>query len=222
MSGLVLAIETSTAEGSIALGRDGQPVGELEIGAGTRQSESLLPAIAQLMKIHSIERRQLSAVSIGGGPGSFTGLRIAAATAKGFVHALQLPLYAYSGLLAAAAPFAHCGRVCALFDARRDEVYAACVTFGETIAYDLGPSAISIHELLLRIRADEYVFVGEGAARHEEIISGAGGSVTPAAPQASGLLWLQSRYPDAGRVADPAHWEPDYLRASAAERGISA
>src|SRR6185503_10795299 len=161
---------------------------------GTRQSETLLPAIAGLLETNGVGRADLGGIIVGGGPGSFTGLRIAAATAKGMAHAVKIPLYAYSGLLAAAVPFAHGGRVCALFDARRDEVYAACLRFGDRIEYDLEPSPFSIHELLMRIRPDEYAFVGEGAVKHEEIISGAGGSVTPSAPRASALLWLHDRY----------------------------
>jgi tRNA threonylcarbamoyladenosine biosynthesis protein TsaB len=65
-------------------------------------------------------------VIVGAGPGSFTGVRVAAATARGLAHGLGVPLYAYSSLAAVAMETGLDGNVCALFDARRGEVYAAC------------------------------------------------------------------------------------------------
>ena len=221
MTGVMLAIETSTTDGSVALGAVGSVLGETVLGPDTRQSEALLPAIDGLLAHHQIDRRAIAAIVVGGGPGSFTGLRIAAATAKGFARALDAPLYAYSGLLAAAYPFASEGVVCALFDARRDEVYAACLAFGATLVYEVEPAALTIHEVLSRVSAAEVRFVGEGAVKHGDLIERNGGTVKPSAPRASALLALAARYPEIGRVPDPGRWVPNYLRASGAERGVS-
>src|SRR5262245_22327989 len=96
---LTLALDTSTATGSAALGRDGNLLAEIVLGNGTRQSTQLLPAIDYLMGVLDAQPTDLDRVVVGGGPGSFTGLRISAATAKGLVAALGLELLAYSGLL---------------------------------------------------------------------------------------------------------------------------
>lgn len=221
---LVLALETSTPVGSVALGRGGQTVAETVLGADTRHAEVLLPAVAGLLLAHGLGARDLGAVVVGGGPGSFTGLRIAAATAKGFAHALSLPMFAYSGLLAAAASCAHLpGRTCALFDARRDQVYAACYEFDHELTIVLKPSVLSIDALLQHAVAVGTRFVGAGVTRHADQIRSWGGRVEAldrGHPRAGALIWLAHTFPEAGRIANPAQWEPNYLRAFAAERAI--
>lgn len=218
----VLAFETSTAVASVAL--SGSPAGiqEIVIGAAQKQNEALLPAIDSLLDAAGVTRGSLDAVVIGGGPGSFTGLRVAAATAKGFCHALSIPFYAYSGLLAAAAGYASAGRVCALFDARRDEVYSATYDFAHGLQTAREPTVESIEQALAR-HADAALFVGDGALKHRTEITRRGGQVADderVVPRASALLWLLQEFPEQGRVADPAHWEPNYIRASGAERGV--
>jgi tRNA threonylcarbamoyladenosine biosynthesis protein TsaB len=221
---LVLAVETSTPVGSVALGRNGQTLAEIVLGADTRHAEALLPAVGELLIARGLSARDLGAIVVGGGPGSFTGLRIAAATAKGFAHALPVPLFAYSGLLAAAASCAHLpGLTCALFDARRDEVYAACYEFDRDLTTMLKPSVLGIAALLQQVVVAGTRFVGAGASRHADLIRSLGGRVEPidgGHPRASALIWLAHSFPEAGRIANPAHWEPDYLRGSGAERAL--
>jgi tRNA threonylcarbamoyladenosine biosynthesis protein TsaB len=221
-----LAIETSTQIGSIALSDGESLLAETVLGAHTRHAEALLPALEEMLKSSEATTEDIARVAVGGGPGSFTGLRIAAASAKGLVHALRVPLYAYSGLLVVAARSEqHVKPVCALFDARRSEVYAACYSIGSTIDTVLPPGVFHIEELLDVVDADHVTFAGEGALKHASIIRKRGGFVLPAeagTPRASALLSLLDRFPDFGLVNDPAHWEPEYLRESSAERGISA
>ena len=222
---LILAIETSTMTGSVALGQDGRVLGEVVIPQEQKQNEALLPAIDQLLTDQRAERRAISAIVIGGGPGSFTGLRIAAATAKGMVHALRIPFYAYSGLLAAAFDVSdQQPKVCALFDARRDEVYSATYHLIDDLESVRAPQAESIMECLAANDVASTTFCGDGAVKHRSLITGRGGAVAEpqhVVPRASALLHLQARWPEYGFVATPADWEPDYLRASGAERGIN-
>ena len=160
---------------------------------------------------------------VGGGPGSFTGLRIAAATAKGLVHALGVPLWSYSGLLATAAASWSAERaVCALFDARRRDVFAACYRFDNGVRELLAPCALTLDELVARIGEEPVLFTGEAALLHRaELERLPWARVAPAhqaVPRAAALLWLRDQVPAIGRVAVPAEWEPDYVRASGAER----
>ena len=221
-----LAIETSTPVGSVALGSAGVLQGEIVLGPGVRHAEALLPAVQQLLKSASARPTDLDRVVVGGGPGSFTGLRIAAATAKGLVHALGLPLYAYSGLLVAAASCGlHHQPVCALFDARRSEVYAACYALGVDIETLLEPAVLHIDDLLPLVAPHSAVFAGEGAVKHGALLRDAGAVVLQeqaGVPRASMLLSLLQDYPARGRIDNAALWQPEYLRASSAERGISA
>ncbi|HEX6940319.1 MAG TPA: tRNA (adenosine(37)-N6)-threonylcarbamoyltransferase complex dimerization subunit type 1 TsaB [Longimicrobiales bacterium] len=221
-----LAIDTSTALGSVAVGRADALLAEVVVGVSTRHSESLLPAIDFALRSAGLEPRALGGVVVAGGPGSFTGVRVAAATAKGFVRALGVPLFAYSGLLAlAAAAGAGETAVCALFDARRGEVYAGCWRFPGDGAVEvvMPPRAAPVEQVVRELAAAAPRYVGEGALRYRARIEAAGGRVAPghqAAPRAGALLWLADVAPGAGTVADPRSWEPEYIRAAGAERGV--
>ena len=219
-----LALETSTSLGSVALARGHELLGEVLLGVRLRHSEALLPALASLLERVDLTMNDIGGVVVGAGPGSFTGVRIAAAMAKGLVHAARLPLRAYSSLAALAAGAAtHDRPVCALFDARRDEVYAACYRFPgyqrmETV---LEPAARVIDDLLREVSSLAPLFAGDGALRHADRIRAAGGTVAPpllATPRASALLWLARLDPAAGLVGNPATWEPEYVRPPGVER----
>jgi tRNA threonylcarbamoyladenosine biosynthesis protein TsaB len=226
MERLVLAIDTSTTTGSAALGRADMVLAEVVLGAQTRHAEALIPALDSLFRLTGTERSQLSQVVVAGGPGSFTGVRIAAATAKGLCAALDLPLLAYSGLLALAVGTGIRDRaICSLFDARRDEVYAACYRLSDGLETVMSPRIETIDRVLDEVVIPGFAFAGDGALRHARAIEARGGCVLPeqlASPRASALLWLARVWPEAGRVSDPRHWEPDYLRAASAERGQRA
>jgi tRNA threonylcarbamoyladenosine biosynthesis protein TsaB len=220
-----LAIDTSTALGSVAVGRGDRLLAEVVVGVSVRHSEALLPAIDFALRSAGVEPTGLGGVVVGGGPGSFTGVRVAGATAKGLVRVLGVPLFAYSGLLALAAGVgAAAGAVCALFDARRAEVYAACYHFrGEAVETLLEPTVLPLSEVLGELREAAPLYVGDGALRYRTEIERAGGGVAPAfaaVPRGGALLWLADTAPAVGRVDDPAAWEPSYLRAAGAERGV--
>lgn len=222
-AGPVLALDTSTTVGSAAVGIGQTLLAEVVVNVGAGHSSALLPAIDHVMHSAGFAPRDLQGVVVGGGPGSFTGLRVAAATAKGIVHALGVPLFAYSGLLAIAAGCVSAGRpVCALLDARRRDVFVSCYSFREEIQEIFAPQALPLDVVLERFRSETPIFAGEGAVLHaDEIRRELAATVAPdflAFPRASVLLWLLSHAPERGRIADPAGWEPEYLRASGAER----
>lgn len=226
--GPVLALETSTSAGSVAVGDGDRLLAEVVLSVAGQHSRALMPAIDAAVRWAGLSPGDLKGVVVGGGPGSFTGLRIGAAAAKGIVHALDLPLWSYSGLLATAAGGAAGSdrTVCALFDARRRDVYAASYRFSagaEAVEVVSGPEAVTLDELLDRYRVGEPpLFTGEAALLYrEEIRRVLRASVVPthlAVPRASSLLWLAGAVPETGRVKDPGTWEPEYVRASGAER----
>jgi tRNA threonylcarbamoyladenosine biosynthesis protein TsaB len=217
---LRLALETSTRLGSLAVGVGDKLVAEYSLSVQETHSETVLPEVDRLLHRTGLGIETLEAVVVGAGPGSFTGVRIATALAKGLCFARDLPLFAYSSLAAVAAG-SGVERTCALFDARRGEVYAAAYGTEELPRPIWGPSVLSVEHLLRELGASEWVFAGEGALRYAAPIEAAGGRVLPAhlgIPRASALLWLMNLAPAAGRVEDPALWEPAYVRASGAER----
>ena len=227
--GPVLAFDSSTAGGSVAVGEGERILAEETLEAGTGASSLLLPAVDRAVGAAGVTPRALVAVVAGGGPGSFTGLRIAAATAKAIVRARGVPLYAFSGLMGHAAAHRRAGRpVCALFDARNREVFAGCWAFGDGAVDELlAPVVLTLTDLAARFGAEAPPrFVGDGAVLHRAELEAAfgAGCVAEAAEEspAAGLLWLARTVPERGRVADPAAWEPEYLRASGAERIAAA
>ena len=221
---IYLAIETSTPLGSVALGDAENILGEIALGVQTRHSEELLPAIDFMLRTARVDRRQIEGVVVGGGPGSFTGLRIAAASAKAMTTALKVPLFAYSGLAALAAGLAHSDKtVCALFDARRGEVYGACYRFADARRMQtvMEPAPRVLDEMLALVDVNATIFVGDGALRNADLLNAAGALIAPAhfaTPRAAALLWLSGTMPNAGRIENSAQWEPMYLRDSGAER----
>jgi tRNA threonylcarbamoyladenosine biosynthesis protein TsaB len=228
----ILALDTSTALGGVALAVNGHLAAAVQLAVQARQAESLLPAVDFVLRQAGMDARRLDGVVVAGGPGSFTGVRIAAATAKGLVHALGLPLLAYSGLLAEAASACVTeAPVCALFDARRGEVYAACYRFPGLAQVEtlLEPMIAPVNDVLAAM-ADgpaagvaAITCVGDGARRYRRPIGDAGGIVAPAhvgTTRAAALLWLAETMPAEGRVVDAGAWVPQYLRESGAERGV--
>jgi tRNA threonylcarbamoyladenosine biosynthesis protein TsaB len=235
--GPLLAIDTSTTAGSVAVGDGARVLAEVTLGVSGQHSTALMPAVDAVVRWARLTPRDLRGVVVGGGPGSFTGLRIGAATAKGIIATLEVPLWSYSSLLAAAAACAVADRsgealVSALFDARRRDVFAACYRFrfdgsATDLRVEFGPEALTLDEVLERFRSGPPpVFTGEAALLYaDEIRREPGAVVAPphlAVPRASALLWLSRVAPEAGRVDDPATWEPDYVRASGAERIAAA
>ncbi|MCG8469697.1 MAG: tRNA (adenosine(37)-N6)-threonylcarbamoyltransferase complex dimerization subunit type 1 TsaB [Gemmatimonadetes bacterium] len=217
---LTLGLETSGPLGSVALGRGEDLIAESAISARATHSETILPEVDRMLRRASLEVRDVERIVVGAGPGSFTGVRIAASLAKGWCRARRIPLCAFSSLRAVVAS-SGADRVCALFDARRGEVYAEAYEEGPLAEPALGPWAGPLDTLLERLRpVPAWRFSGDGAIAYHEAITAAGGSVLPphlAVPRASSLLWLAQRDPG-GEVDDIAAWEPRYVRASGAER----
>lgn len=231
-----VAIETATPFGTVAVARDADVLAEVELGAQRRHAEMALPALEEALEAAGVEREAVQEVVVGSGPGSFTGVRVAGATAKGLVAALGVPLRAFPSLLAlaveardaadGATPLpGDAGRpVCALLDARRGEVYAGCWRVGEAGVDQLLPPMVAVvSDVLDATRASAPLFAGDGALRYLDALAAAGATVVraPVHPRASTLLRLAAADPDAGRVADVAGWEPAYVRASSAERGVA-
>jgi tRNA threonylcarbamoyladenosine biosynthesis protein TsaB len=227
-TGPVLALDSSTAGGSVAVAADGRLLAERVLPSTAGASSLLMPAVDEAMRDAGLAPRDLAAIVVAGGPGSFTGLRIAAATAKALVRALGVPLFAYSGLLASAAAERREPRpVCALFDARNREVFAGCWQFtADGFRELLAPAILSVDEVIAALAGLRPLAVGDGAALHAAELGAAFGAdaVRPLGEEspAAGLIWLARTVPEAGHVAAPAAWEPEYLRASGAERIAAA
>ena len=226
----ILSIDTTSIAGSVALSEGDVLVAQEQQGAGGTHSEKLIATIDHLLGIASWDCAGLEAIAVAVGPGSFTGLRIGLATAKGLAMALGLPLAGASSLQSLALNGRGFeGTVVSLIDARRGEIYASAArvkpdgqvkdVMGECV---LPPDALV--ERLSEIEGD-LLLVGDGAIAYEGKLTGGLGKRAAMAqgaqvrPQAINLASLSL-----GSLAkggdDLASVVPNYIRRSDAEIGF--
>lgn len=162
-AGLVLGIETATPLGGVALAAPpGDLLGECTLRNHESHSERILPALESLLGLLGLTLRDIDAIAVSRGPGSFTGLRSGIASAKGLAFSLGVSLFGVSTLeaLAANAP-PGTGPVCAVLNARRREVFRAHFSAGPTGPVRRGPDALVSIEALAAELPPGCLVVGE-------------------------------------------------------------
>ncbi|MEN8373826.1 MAG: tRNA (adenosine(37)-N6)-threonylcarbamoyltransferase complex dimerization subunit type 1 TsaB [Gemmatimonadota bacterium] len=213
---MLLAIDTAAPVANLALGLGERLVAERSAAVDTSRSEALLPTLDAMFTSAGVTPGLLTGVVVGGGPGSYTGIRIAAAAAKGLTQALGLPLYAHGSLEAMSAGADIGGRpVCSVIPARRGEVFMAChLRRADGLSIVHADALIGVAEVAGLAGAYDAVVVGPVAAAYAAALRDAGVEVDQALGEhrARGLLDLHRWRGDAGLVADPLGWEPVYLR----------
>ena len=202
-----LVIDASTYVGTVAVLRDGQLLSDGSAAMRGRDSEALMPAVADCLARAATKARELSRVVCGSGPGSFTSLRIAASIAKGVAAATGCPLFAVSSLalLAVDDGASRPGNYLAVLDALRGDAYVG----GYSVAAN-GEIAMILGERLVR-QAE----VDQIAASLEATTVGEGQSIQRA-PHARAARLLESTIMATGAV-DLAEWEPRYGRKAEAQ-----
>lgn len=217
----LLALDCATDAGSVAVGDPGTPAAEIVV-AGRRHAADLIPAAEECLRRTSRSWSDLTGVLVADGPGSFTGLRIAFATAAGVLrHRADVPLLTAPSLLSAAwIGSRQAGpTVAALFDALRGEVYAAIYQFGERVQTLMAPGLTTVASLVESGISPELA-VGDGVTAYAASLrSWTGRDPVPppaGAPRASALIELAARGA-VRRVADLSTWEPTYGRPAEAQ-----
>jgi tRNA threonylcarbamoyladenosine biosynthesis protein TsaB len=218
----VLAVDTSTELGSVAVLVDGELRAEIAARVRARHGETLLPLIAQALDHAGLERDELDLLAVGVGPGSFTGTRIGVATAKGLAIALDRPLMGVVSLSAIARAMPG-RRVVPIVDAHKGEVYLSVhEREGERVVETLAPIHAAPLEAARQVRAaigsEPLVLGGSGLRRYPEIAGAlAPADVLPAlwdAPRAAMIaLEAEARFVAQG-PDDRAALEPLYVRPS--------
>ena len=224
---LILAFETSAKAASVALMDDRKLLGESYQNTGLTHSQTLMVMAEDLLKQCGKTVADVTAVAVAEGPGSFTGVRIGVAAAKGTSWGGQLPCYGVSTLEAMAESLgAYQGYVCPCMDARRSQVYNALfyVNHGE-IRRIREDRAISLAELGQELKALEgpIFLVGDGSSLTYNTLSGEiPGLVLPPEhrmhQRATGVALLAVKKQAAGEAGDGNALIPNYLRLSQAER----
>jgi tRNA threonylcarbamoyladenosine biosynthesis protein TsaB len=213
----VLAVDTSTMAGGVALVEDARVVGESLLDVRTTHSERLMLAIDRVLTDAGWEARHLDGIAVAVGPGSFTGLRIGLAAVKGLAMALRCPIAAVSTLdaMAAALPWAT-RAVCPVLDARRGEVYASLYRWdGTTMRREWEYLALSPEALAAKL-TEPVIGVGDGAALVPSPWVTLARPMRRGAPAAT-VGWLGEERLRRGDTVAPSDLLPTYLRPSEAE-----
>ena len=224
---LILAFETSAKAGSVALLENGKLLAESYQNTGLTHSQTLMVMAEDMLKAAGKTVSDLTAVAVAEGPGSFTGVRIGVAAAKGLAWGGEIPCYGVSTLEAMAQTLGIWeGYVCPCMDARRSQVYNALfyVNQGklERVAEDRAIALADLKEELKNL--DKPIFlVGDGSILcYNTLLGEVPNLILPAEhhmhQRASGVALVAAKKMEAGEVGDGNALTPNYLRLSQAER----
>lgn len=216
---LLLSIESSTTVCSVALHQSGELLAYKENHIPQTTASALMPMIDEVCKQASKTPSDLQGVIISEGPGSYTGLRIGVATAKGICFTLQIPLVAINTLQLLAYQFKNAtslpdnALLCPMLDARRMEVYCMLLDTKLNIVKPTEAKVIDINSFQDELTHQAIYFFGNGAAKCKETINHAAAHFHEGLiPLAQSLGELGFQKFTIGHTEDIAHFEPYYLK----------
>lgn len=224
----ILAIDSSGLVATVAIMEDDQTIAVYTVNYKKTHSQTLLPMLDEIVKMTEFDLSTVDAIAVTGGPGSFTGLRIGAATAKGLGLALNKPLIhipTVDGL--AYNLYGTAGLICPIMDARRSQVYTGLYRFeNDEFQAVEQQMAISLQELVEKLNqyGEKVTFLGDGVPVYKEELkkelqveySFAPAHMNRQSAAAVGALGM--KYYEEGRIETATEHRPDYLRLSQAER----
>ena len=234
----LIAIDSSGMTATVSLMRDGVLAGTYTTCHKKTHSETLLPMLEELGRMTEYDNSKAEAIAVAAGPGSFTGLRIGAALAKGMAEALGIPVIAVPTLEAMAYQFYGVSDfICPMMDARRNQVYSGIYSFeydGPYMACRLKEhkpqDALDVVEQcraadeIAKGSSKRIIFLGDGIPAYRDIICENMKSEIIFAPahrnaqDAACLAALAEDYYRAGKITPAEDFAPEYLRVSQAER----
>jgi len=225
---MILLIDTSQETGIVALAEEGRMLTAEENKIAKEHASWLHQAIGRILSEIKITVRDLEAIAVVAGPGSYTGLRVGMAAAKGFCYALKIPLILQNTLSLMAEsmiPVAEEKRalICPLIDARRDEVFTALYqldtsnqlsTINCQLSTILPPQALILDKTAfeLQLAKNPIVFFGSGAAKWEKISNSPNALFWPQQSIIQAFARLAHRDFTSKIWADPVYSEPVYLK----------
>lgn len=224
----ILALDSSGMVASVAVVEEEQVLAEYTMNYKKTHSQTLLPMLDEIVKQIELDLNIIDAIAVAAGPGSFTGLRIGSATAKGLGLALDkpiIPVPTVDGL--AYNLYGVESLICPLMDARRNQVYTGLYTFEDGRMIKVMPQeATGITDIIDRINKEnkQVIFLGDGVPVYKETIEAQLQVSYYFAPahlarqRASAVGVLAEIYYKEGQVENAGDHKPEYLRLSQAER----
>ena len=215
----ILLIETSTAQLSTALAEDGTVTAFRVSGEARMQAALTAPFVKEVLDEKGLTVKDLDAVCVGKGPGSYTGLRVGVSTAKGLCFGAGLPLLS-AGTLDVLVREAHrlgvvpagCHRIVPMVDARRMEVYTALFTPDGRQLTETRPVIVDADSFADILAEGPVLFIGDGAVKCRAAIPSQNAFFADAFPTAMALAPLAEAAYQEKRFEDVAYFEPFYLK----------
>lgn len=224
----IIAVDSSGLVATIAVIEDDSMIAEYTINYKKTHSQTLMPMLQEVVKMTELDLDSIDAIAVAAGPGSFTGLRIGSATAKGLGLALNIPVIAVPTVDALAYNFWATDKIiCPIMDARRDQVYTGLYEFvKDGFSIIEAQMAISISELIDKINklSRPVIFLGDGVPVYKEKILELSTCDVAFAPahmsrqRAGAVGVLGMKMFKEGKYETAAEHKPEYLRLSQAER----
>lgn len=221
---LILNIETATGICSVALARDGQLLGLKESNSKNSHSSVLTLFIQEVINTAGVALSDLDAVAVSEGPGSYTGLRIGVAAAKGLCYALEKPLIGVSTLQAMAFGIPHHQSpnkegefdilYCPMIDARRMEVFCALYDEKGNVVRETRAEIVDENSFMEYLGKNRIIFAGDGALKCRSIFENHPNAVFSEDFQTSAkfMIPLSEEKYDQKEFDDLAYFEPYYLK----------
>ena len=214
----ILHIESTSTVCSVAVSKNTELIGIKEHNNGYSHAENLHLFIKELLKEKKINFKDLSAISISSGPGSYTGLRIGFSTAKGLAYALKIPLIKVNTLKALTESVIHQtasnALFCPMIDARRMEVY--CSLFDSHLNTLIPIQALILNEETIKIFDKEKAicFFGDGMFKAKKLLTNNSNYffIDNVLPSATSMIKLAFEQFKANDFVDVAYVEPYYLK----------
>lgn len=215
--GLILNIDTATSVCSVALAKDGEVIAMKENNEGLNHSVLLGTYIDEVLKENHLTVRQLDAVAISMGPGSYTGLRIGVSMVKGLCFGAGKPMIAVPTLQALALSISSVKQedalYCPMIDARRMEVYTAFFDKDNHTIVDTKAEIIDENSFAEILSRQTVYFFGNGSDKVREILSSPNARfIEKVETSASHLAKIAEQYFNQGQFVDVAYFEPFYLK----------
>lgn len=226
----ILAIESTGLVASVAVAENDNLLGEYTMNYKKTHSQTLLPMLDELSKMIELDLNTLDAIAVSKGPGSFTGLRIGSATAKGLGLALNKPIVPVPTVDAMAFNLWGTDKaVCPLMDARRQQAYTGLYEFENgSLKPVVSQCAVDISEIIEKVNENQkaVIFLGDGVPVFKEYIAEhitvpyEFAPATSNRQRAASVAVLAQKLYAEGAIESAAEHKPDYLRLSQAEREL--
>ena len=216
--GLILSIETSTPVCSVSLHQQGNVIGLSEFFEGQSHSKLLMEQINFLVKQAEFHLSDLDAIAVSGGPGSYTGLRIGVATAKGLCFTIEKPLISVNTLEAMAYGVNQTNpehyNLCTMIDARRMEVYCTLVDSSQNVLVPTQALIIDEGSFEKELQGHKILFFGNGSEKCKQLLSDKTNAlfINNVYPSAINVGYLAFLKYQKGIFEDVAYYEPNYLK----------